>query len=291
MSKLIKTLSLTMLLVAVAFGQASLSTTTLGAAVSTTNATSITLASTSTMLSSGPANQINTFLWVDRELMAVTTVVDSTHVTVRRAAGVGAGGRPTLHANGAKVYFSLTTSQAPAGNYFSNGSVVSEVAGGCTSTSEFVLPKIYVFSGNIYDCKSGGQWVLVGNGSMGVIGTRVAAFCTGTVGSSQTNYANFAACSGATAATGRMVMSRTGTLANYYVYSSTAVTGGSSLDVATVYKNGSATTLTCTISAAGTTCSDTTHSVSVVPGDVITFAFATASGDTAANISHGVSIY
>lgn len=113
----------------------------------------------------------------------------------------------------------------------------------------------------------------------------IVAFCTGTVASAQTEYLTFGACSGATAATGRWIVSTAGTLQNLQVFSSAAVVGGASVDVLTVYKNGSATALTCTIAAAGTTCADTTHTVTVAAGDALTFQFVTATSDTAANIS------
>ena len=59
----------------------------------------------------------------------------------------------------------------------------------------------------------------------------------------------------------------------------------------TLYKNGVATALTCTIAAAGTSCTDTTHAVTTVPGDVLTFQFVTATSDTAANLSASVGLY
>ncbi len=295
MKTTLKTLTVAILIALIvscsAFGQGTaLNTTTLTTAITTPNITTINLPTTS-MLNAGAANQINTVLYVDRELMRVITVVDSTHAIVSR--GVNQT-RPFVHAAGAKVYFG-----SPVGNFYANSPEAAESWGSCFISNEPTLPKIYVTTGDIFDCKrtgaagTAGQWVKVSNGTMATAGKTINAFCTGTVGSAQTDWANFGACSGATAATARQVVTAPGTLANYYVFSSTGVTGGSGVDVATVVKNGTATAITCTFATGGaaTTCSDIVHSVNVVPGDVITFSFLTASGDVAANISHGVSIY
>lgn len=277
------------------YGQTALSTTTLGAAVTTTTQTNIVLGSTSTMLNQGPGNQINTAIYVDKELMFVTSVVDSTHVVVQRAKGLGAAGRPVLHASGAKVYFSITAAN-PAPAYFNQFQTNAETSGACTASLLLALPRIYEFSGDIYDCKrtgaagTSGQWILVGTGTMGTAGRTISAFCTGTVGSAETAYLNSAACSGSTTLLQRQVVTTAGTLANLRVVSSANFlgTGGTAT---TVFLNGSATAITCSAAAAATTCSDTTHSVAVVPGDVIAFQNISATSDTAANVSANVGLY
>lgn len=306
MKTMIKLTAAFALLAAACFGQQyTLASTTLGAAVTSTSTTSITLASTSTMLNQGGANQVNTCLYVDTEVMAVITVVDSTHVTVARRGGgcgaVGLSSRPTTHANGAKVYFAITQTIGgtviPAPTLIGrNTNALAEDFGSCTQSNELVLPKIYLFTGDIMDCKnsgSGGQWIKVGFGTMAPAGTRFSNFCTGSLGSAETEYLNGAACSGATTATARLIVNSPGTLANLYSVAGTNVSGGTNKDVLTVYKNGSATTLTCTYATGGaaTTCSDTSHSVAVVPGDVITFQFVTATSDTGANVAASVGEY
>lgn len=183
--KTLKTLILVLALSAACFAQATLSSTTLGAAITSASATTITLASTSTMLSAGPANQVNTVIYVDKEYMRVTTVIDSTHLLVQRHAGVGWGGRSATHASGATVYFANTVGSIPADSYFSNGSTNSEATGSCTATSELALPKIYVFSSNAYDCL-GGQWVQTNSPGRPVLGSTVTmpagvATATGTI--------------------------------------------------------------------------------------------------------------
>lgn len=150
-----------------------LSSTTLGAAIGTlTNGvpqTTITLASTSTMLNAGPQAQVNTVLYVDKELMFVSTVVDSTHVIVKRAQGTGEGAILTTHLNGAAVLFAITNAAgtnnvtaAPA--FFSNKQPTAQLFGSCVSTSLLVQPLVYPFSGDIFSClgvTGSQQWVQV----------------------------------------------------------------------------------------------------------------------------------
>jgi hypothetical protein len=288
-----------------AFGQfVTLSITTLGAALvapsTTSPATTVTLASTTGMLAPGPFNQVNTILYTDKEVMYVTAVVNSTTVTVTRGAGQGAGGVKRAHANGNLVYFANTQTNGsvvtPATSFIKMPQTNAEVTGTCTATNEMVLPLIYSFSGNIYNClngSSGGQWFLQASGTNGSAGTRAFAFCTSSLGSAETEYLNMAACSGATTATAAYIVSNYGTLANLEVQAGTAVTGGSAKDVLTVMQNGVATTVTCTFATGGaaTTCSDLAHSVAVSPGDVIQFRFVTATSDGGANIRASVGIY
>lgn len=296
-----KFLSLFALVSALCFGQVTLSTTTLGAAVATTTVTTITLASTSTMQAAGVTNQPNTFLYVDFECMSVLTVPSSTTVTVKRggqAGCTGAGGRPQMHNSGATVYFANTTTyQNPAFNitapqYFSNGSVPNgaEASGTCNSATEKVLPKIYTFTGDILQCGSSGQWIKIGSGTQTTIGGTIRAFCTGTVGSAATDYLTSAACSSATTSTARYIVKGNGTLYGFEAFSSAAFVGTGS-STFTVLKNGTATAIVCAPTAAATTCVDNTHSVAVTAGDAITINFLSSTSDTAANLSVSLGIY
>lgn len=157
-----------------AYGQTILSSTTLGAAITTTTQTTIVVASSSTMQNQGPGNQINTALYVDKELMFVTSVTDSTHVVVQRAKGLGAAGRPVTHANGAKTWFSITSGPNAAPMYFNQFQPSAETFGSCTATTLMVLPRIYEFSGHIYDCL-GGHWVQTNSPSIPTLGSVVAS--------------------------------------------------------------------------------------------------------------------
>ena len=286
-----------------------LSSTTLSAAVTgavgsngtTTLQTSITLGSTTGMAAPSPFNQVNTILYVDKEVMFVKSVPSSGTVVVTRGAGTGAGAVIRAHASGALVYFANTSTLGsgpaavviPATRFIRLEQPNAEPTGTCTAANELVLPLIYSFSGNVYQCpSSGGQWININDGAIGTSpGRTVSSFCTGSLGSAETEYLNGAACSGATTATFSSVVATYGTIYGLYVNAGTAVTGGTSKDVLTLYKNGSATTITCTMAASATTCSDTTHAVSTIPGDYLQFKWVTATSDAGANVSASVTIF
>lgn len=264
--------------------QASFTVTTLGAALTARPApTAVVLAS----FPSGFAARTWS-IYVDMELMQVTGLIANTNgTTIGATVARGAGGtQATAHGTTAPVYVGKN-------EWFASGTTrTNPIQGSCTSTAELVLPVIDAPHGVGWDCRSSGQWFRIfTGGTMGWSGQAVRAFCTGTAGSAETEYLNGAACSSATTATARQVISAPGTLANLRVFSSAGATGGTNKDVITVYKNGSSTALTCTIAASGTACSDVTHSVAVAAGDVITFQFVSATSDTAANVSASVEKY
>ncbi len=145
---------------------------------------------------------------------------------------------------------------------------------------------------------------ITGNDIVGVAGaaSATASFasqiedqCAGTVGSAQTEYlskssvATSKACSGATTASGGIMIALAGTISNLQVSSSAVVTGGTGKDVLTVLKNGTTSGITCTITGAAATCADTTHTAAVAAGDLLTFQFVTATSDTAANVTVAIS--
>lgn len=302
MNKTMKTLILLAILATAAFGQTvTFSTTTLSSAV--TAPTSIAPSpytvniSTTGMLSNGPNGQVNTVLYVDRELMYVITVVDTTHATVKRGAGTGAGAIATAHASGALVYYAATQTLSgtviPATRFVKLEQPNAEVSGTCTASTLLQLPVIYSYSGNIYTCangSSGGQWINISKGTTGVAGDALTAYCTTTVGSAETDFLNNLACSGATSSLPRIVVTHYGTLYGLTGTSSANFlgTGGS---VLTVLVNAVATAIVCAPTAATKTCSDFGHSVAVKPGDLVTFSFLSSTSDTAANLVASVGIY
>jgi hypothetical protein len=79
-------------------------------------------------------------------------------------------------------------------------------------------------------------------------------------------------------------MPKTGTLGTLFVKLE-AAPGGAGF-VYTVDKNGAATTVTCTVAAAATTCSDTTHTVAFNQGDLITVHGNKSGGSTTAQPAH-----
>jgi len=263
-------------------GAQTLSTTTLSSAISTTNGTTVTLASITNVTATAA---VQTVLWVDTEAMTVVTnTVPSTGTTVSVTRG-SLGTKAELHASGRTVYVSRP-------NLFQN----YNVAGACTKGSGLAttLPWINVSNGNRYECYSGGEWFRSGIGSQGSGAiTAITSFCSGTVGSAETEYLNGTGtnCSGQTTLLYQQSVATGGELANLRVASSATETAAAG-DVITVFKNGSATTITCTIPQTTTKlCSDTTHSVAVVPGDLIGFRNVSATSGASANISATVGIY
>ena len=155
--KTIKATILASILAVCAFGQANtLTPTTLSAAITSraskvltvTSATGITAP---TVFGGNPAVD----LYIDREMMSVTSV-NGTQITVVR--GVS-GTVATYHASGAYVFFG-------APNLFYQGSannggvagVLPTGGGACTRSTLQVVPAINVETGTISDCL-GGQWV------------------------------------------------------------------------------------------------------------------------------------
>jgi len=305
MKNTIKTLILLAILATAAFGQSyTLSTTTLSAAVAggsniSPSNTTVTLASTTGMLANGPNQQVNTILYVDKELMYVKTIPSSGTVTVQRGAGTGAGAIQAAHASGATVYWIATQTLGnvtlPASKFVSLGQPNTEKTGTCTASNEMVLPLIYSFSGDMLNCyngSSGGQWFVQQIGTNGTFGDSITMSCTGALSSAATDYIENTTCATTTAGIAQ-VITTPGVLANMYVNAGTAVTGGSAVDVVTMYKNGTATALTCTFATGGaaTQCSDLSHSVTVFVGDVITWKIVTATSDAGANLSVRVGKY
>ena len=259
-------------------GAQTLSTTTLGAAVTTTSTTNINLASLTNVTASA---SVQTVLWVDTEAMTVTTnSVPAAGTTVQVTRG-SLGTKAETHASGRTVYVSRP-------NLFQG----YDVAGSCTAGIGLALklPWINTTDGNRFNCYSGGEWFLEGHGSATSAATTAAtAFCTGAVTASETEFLNGAACIGATTATYGYIVTTPGEAANLRVSTTVAVAGPG--DAVTVLKNAVATTVTCTIATAALSCSDSTHSFAVVAGDRLTFRIVAGAGDTAANVSASIGLY
>jgi hypothetical protein len=74
-----------------------------------------------------------------------------------------------------------------------------------------------------------------------------------------------------------------GTLSHFSAHAGSAV-GGSGVTL-TLLKNGSATTITCTIASGGSACSDSTHSVTLTTSDVIAVRIANGTGTFVRNVA------
>ena len=299
MKRIFKQLTLSLAALLLTFtclhAQAQMATTTLSTALTglpssaqpgNSSATDIIYVASTSNFVQNSVGQYTTLLYVDFEAMDVVGVLNATAGQVRVLRGAW-GTKVTYHNSGALIYVGPP-------NYFGGASYAADAmtgdqSGACVASTLVALPYINVNDGRIYNCLSSGQWIQQGLGTMGSPPSQLQSdFCTGTVGSAQTEYLNDTACSGATTALAPTIQVSYGTLYGLQVASSANVTGGSNVDVLTVYKNGSATALTCTIGAGVKTCKDLTHSVAVVPGDQITYQFVTATSDTAANVGASV---
>src|ERR1035438_4195029 len=270
-------------------GPQTLSTTTLSQAIPNVNGGSgitsgVTLASLTNVTATA---SIQTTLWVDTEAMdVVTNTVPSSGTTVTVTRGTH-GTKAEGHASGRTVYVgrpNLFQGYGVAGTCWSNA------AG--TATLPGILPWIDLTSGLRYNCKSDGNWYKGGSGSAGSAAvTAINGFCTAGTVRNETEYLNGAACSGATTATYSYTVATAGELAELQVQGSAV---GVNAQVITVYKNGYATALTCTIAIAAKTCSAKTHGVAVVAGDYIQFQNVvgnTATETTFVNPSATVGLY
>lgn len=130
------------LISALAFGQATLTSTTLSSAVAI-NDTVINLASATGVTAADTFNVPATMLFIDKEEMAVMSV-SSTAVTVRRSEN----GRKQPHNSGATVYVG-PPSAFPYG----------DPSGACTATDYGTLPIVATKSGTVWNCVSS-QWVV-----------------------------------------------------------------------------------------------------------------------------------
>ena len=145
MKKLTLLFALLFLVSLAGFGQTILTNTTLSAAVTSSTQTVPLTSTTNVNIPSNTNYTLETYLYVDRELMDVENVVGSNAI-VRRGAG-GTVAYP--HASGALVfvvpaYLSLHFQELPQGS--------------CTRSNELLLPRIQSNTGIISDCL-GGQWV------------------------------------------------------------------------------------------------------------------------------------
>ena len=146
--KILKTLasvlSLIALFAALSFGQATMGSTTLSAAVAIGDST-IYLTSVTGVSAMGANNQVNTMLFVDREAMNVLSI-SGTAVTVQR--GIE-GTRQRAHNSGATIYLGPP-------NYYGN----QDPSGACTSTNLPVLPWVVASTGNVWTCTAS-TWTVV----------------------------------------------------------------------------------------------------------------------------------
>jgi hypothetical protein len=265
-------------------GPQSLTTTTLSNSITAVGAGSTSQVTLASIANVYATVSVGTTLWVDTEAMDVVTnsiLANTTTLMVQRGSH---GTKAEGHASGRTVYVSRP-------NLYQG----YDVAGTCWTNSAgtslpTILPWINITSGARFNCYSDGNWFKEGYGSSAYATTAVSAFCTGIPAESTTVYLNGATCTGATTATYAYTVTTAGELANLRIHGSAVAANA---NVFTVYKNGTATAITCTVAIAAQTCSDNTHSVATVNGDYIQIQDAVGStgAETFANASATVGLY
>ena len=244
-----------------------LSTTTLSAAVPPAVGSGVVSSVTLTSITNVTATvETGTVLWIDTEAMdVVTNSVPSSGTTLLVQRGAH-GTKAESHASGRTVYVgrpNLFQGYDQAGTCWTNS------AGTALPT---ILPWINLTDGYRYQCKSDGNWYKSGVGSQfGAAIDTISANCnSGSPAQNVAEYLNDLGCTGQTVAVLAYVAPTSGELSDLYVTGLTSAVAANA-NVFAVYKNGTATAITCTIAIAAKTCTDTTHSVSVVAGDYIQF--------------------
>lgn len=173
MMKISKLAGILLLGSALAFGQASMTSTTLSAAITSSQLTFVVASATGINGPGFPQSQGGigssttpaaiTVLYVDREAMRVASV-NSTTVTVER----GYEGTATRsHKSGAKLWV------GPAG-YFAS----IDPSGACTAASLLVLPRVVIPNGNLWTCGNGFWTTFAPYNSELTVGAAIASATT-----------------------------------------------------------------------------------------------------------------
>ena len=154
-----------------------------------------------------------------------------------------------------------------------------------TATYDFVLPQSAGTSGQVLSTDGSGNtsWAAPAMMLTGAVGT--------TVNPSTTSYASFGGSGVNTEAAKGVPLARGGTLSKFYMRISSAQPATGNL-VVTVRVNGVDTAMTFTVlaSAVAATYADTTHSVTVAAGDIVTISLANSATGAPSAIIAGYSI-
>jgi hypothetical protein len=129
-------------------GQATLTSTTLSAAVTSVTQTTFSVTSATGFVARS-GSVVQSVAVIDQEKFNVVSV-SGTRITVERMAG-----RATLHASGATVYVGPN-------DYFNRAEPVAGTP--CTSTAEVVLPVVIYLKGAVYNCTAS-VWTPIQQGS------------------------------------------------------------------------------------------------------------------------------
>jgi hypothetical protein len=126
-------------------------------------------------------------------------------------------------------------------------------------------------------------------------GNQTRGSCTGVVGAGGGTFGLYGTganvvlttCTSALVGTGNIAPA--GTLQHLFVTATAAGNNAGTSGVFTVLVNGAASTITCTVGT-GTSCSDTTHAVTLSAGNLVSLQFSSPAGDTLAGLNSSVDI-
>lgn len=155
---------LLVLLTGSAFGQASLQSTTLSAAVTNT-ATVIPLTSATGVIAPSNGNP-GSLLMIDQEILGVQSISGNNVTVFSRGQGIGgfasasSASNATGHANGAKVWVGI-------GRLFSNYNPIPHTP--CTSATLLVLPRVVPATGIAWNCGNSLWTNFVGDQTTGAV--------------------------------------------------------------------------------------------------------------------------
>lgn len=222
-----------------------------------------------------------------QQVMSTTTMVINFPDAIRCT--VGSNNRILYLSNGpasdGNYYYMLPADGATfAGlGFSSSGAYVSGSDWGLTfSDCHISVPSLYA---------AGRAFNFIGTGATGNYTTFSGNSNNGTLAAGTTNYApvvgNFTMQTTDSSTYTRTLISRTGTVQSL-VYKASANNSSGKTNTITVYKNGSSTSLTCSVTAA-TTCNDFLHSFAVAAGDEIGIQIVTGSATNTA-VKHSWSV-
>lgn len=149
MKKILLTLVVALSMVAPAWAQTYLTTTTTSAAISAGVVPGQTI-----VVASATDIEVNGSLFIDHELMGVSAV-SGTRITVSRTFN------PTAHVSGSRVIVAKASQKAAV---FLAHEATVRLVGACTASQQNFLPKVDTVLGNVYLCRdtstngTGAQW-------------------------------------------------------------------------------------------------------------------------------------
>jgi hypothetical protein len=202
----------------------------------------------------------------------------------------GVSTTPTISITNSNIDTKTAVSGSSSANIVLVGNQLVNCSSGCIQTVGSVTVNLGGSGNNL----AAGSWIVVASGTPTFTGQfTLEGACTNTAPSSATirlyglGETSTATCTSTLTTTGDgQVIGAATTIPGMSV---TATTGGSnaSSGAVTVLKNGTATTITCTLGT-GTSCQDYAHSTAFAAGDILSVQFTTQAAETLAGVKASV---